>query len=322
MTGGRPHVYGPVPSRRFGLSLGVDLVPFKTCTYDCIYCQLGRTTDLTVDRRDFYPVEEILEDVRGALERGPRPDVVTLAGSGEPTLYRSLGRVIRGIRRLTDVPILLLTNGSLLHRDDVAADALEADLVAPSLDAGDEATFRVVNRPHPSLSFETMVSGLGEFCRRFRGKVRLEVMLVRSRNDRDDDLRAIASHLSAIRHDAVDVNTVVRPSRSAEAERSGEESLARARSVFGPGATVIAGASAFAERPRRPDGAPGGAEQEVLALLSRRPATTRDLEAALGLHPAELVKILDRLLSTGRVATRRGGRDTFFVALPARPSES
>jgi wyosine [tRNA(Phe)-imidazoG37] synthetase (radical SAM superfamily) len=132
--------YGPVPSRRFGLSLGVDLVPHKTCPYDCVYCQLGPTTCLTTERRDFYPVDDVLRDVEDALADGPRPDVITLAGSGEPTLYRSLPQLFAGIRDLSDVPILLITNGALLFDEDVAGAARGADILAPSLDAGDART--------------------------------------------------------------------------------------------------------------------------------------------------------------------------------------
>jgi wyosine [tRNA(Phe)-imidazoG37] synthetase (radical SAM superfamily) len=192
-------VYGPVPSRRFGLSLGVDLVPPKTCCYDCVYCQVGRTTELTTEPTDFYLVEEVLADVRAALDSGPLPDVITLAGSGEPTLYRPLGRLIDGLRDLGGVPVVLLTNGALLSDPRVAQAALKADILAPSLDAGDRETFSRINRPHPSIVFADMLRGLQVVCEKHPGTVRLEVVLVGGQNDSDKDVQRIAGHLGPIR---------------------------------------------------------------------------------------------------------------------------
>ena len=161
------HVFGPVPSRRLGRSLGVDLVPFKTCTYDCIYCQLGRTTNKTVERRQWVPLELVLEELEKKLDS--RPDYITLSGSGEPTLFTPLDKLIEGIRSLTDIPIAVLTNGSLLGSGEVRRELAGADLVIPSLDAGNEVAFRLVNRPHEALAFERLLAGLIAFRRRFRG---------------------------------------------------------------------------------------------------------------------------------------------------------
>ena len=146
------HVYGPVPSRRLGRSLGVDLVPFKVCSFDCIYCQLGPTTMKTVERRDYIPVDELVDDVRKALASGDRPDYITLAGSGEPTLHLHLDEIIRRVKKLSDIPIALLTNGSLFYRETVRRDAALADLVLPSLDAPNAEVFERINRPHASIN--------------------------------------------------------------------------------------------------------------------------------------------------------------------------
>ena len=172
------HVYGPVPSRRLGRSLGVDLVPFKTCSYDCIYCQLGRTTNKTTERKEYVPVDDVLEELAEKLRSEPGPDYVGLAGSGEPTLHARIGDLIAGIKRLTSVPVAVLTNGSMLWRSDVRAGIAEADLVMPSLDAGTPRRFERVNRPHRDISFEKMVDGLVTFCAVFRGKVWLEVFVL------------------------------------------------------------------------------------------------------------------------------------------------
>ncbi len=163
------HVYGPVPSRRLGRSLGVDLVPFKTCSYDCVYCQLGKTSKKTIDRKEYVAIEDVLEELERKLRFEPFPDYISLAGSGEPTLNLGIGRLISRIKRLTTVPIAVLTNGSLLWMPEVQESLMDADVVLPSLDAGDEIAFRYVNRPHKSISFETMAQGLIDFTAVFTG---------------------------------------------------------------------------------------------------------------------------------------------------------
>ncbi|MGD2175646.1 MAG: radical SAM protein, partial [Candidatus Brocadiaceae bacterium] len=156
-------VFGPVPSRRLGRSLGIDLVPFKTCSYDCIYCQLGRTTLKTTERREWVPLDLVLEEVEEKLNS--EPDYITLSGSGEPTLFSRLGELIGHIKNITDIPVAVLTNGSLLWRKTVRDNLQEADLVIPSLDAGNESMFRYVNRPAPQLSFYEVAEGLITFRR-------------------------------------------------------------------------------------------------------------------------------------------------------------
>ncbi len=167
------YIFGPVPSRRLGRSLGVDLVPFKTCSYDCIYCQLGRTTNQTVERREWVPLDAVLAELRGKL--ASQPDYITLSGSGEPTLYSRLDELIDGIRAMTEVPIAVLTNGSLLWQPEVRSKLLRAHLVIPSLDAGDERTFQAIDRPHGTISFKRMLWGLIDFRREYQGQYWLEV---------------------------------------------------------------------------------------------------------------------------------------------------
>ena len=205
------YVYGPVPSRRLGRSLGVDLVPFKTCTYDCIYCQLGRTTDQTTRRLEYVETDKVLAELKAKLESAALPDYVCLAGSGEPTLHAAIGEVITGIKRLTRAPVAVLTNGSLLWEGDVQQALMEADLVMPSLDAGDEAVFQRVNRPHREIAFETMVDGLAAFTARFPRLVWLEVLLVDGITGTERQVEKIAALARRIRPGRVQINTVSRP---------------------------------------------------------------------------------------------------------------
>lgn len=205
------YVYGPVPSRRLGRSLGVDLVPYKTCTYDCVYCQLGRTTCKTIERREYVSIDAVLAELERKLAVAKRPDYVGLAGSGEPTLNSGIGRLITALKALTDVPIAVITNGSLLWSEQVRGELAAADLVLPSLDAGDEQMFERVNRPDPTIKFDMMVDGLAAFAARFRGETWLEVMLLAGLTDSAAEVEKIAASARVISPTCVQLNTASRP---------------------------------------------------------------------------------------------------------------
>ena len=179
MSEEQKYLYGPVPSRRLGLSLGVDIVPFKVCTLDCIYCQLGRTSEKTMERKDYVDVEAVLAELRAKLVEGLEADFITISGSGEPTLNAGLGQLIEGIKKITNIPVAVLTNGTLLTNQSVRADCARADVVMPSLDAGDDQTFRKVNRPHKDISIENLIAGLCAFRNEFAGQMWLEVFFCR-----------------------------------------------------------------------------------------------------------------------------------------------
>jgi wyosine [tRNA(Phe)-imidazoG37] synthetase (radical SAM superfamily) len=295
---GRRFVYGPVASRRLGFSLGVDIIPFKTCTLDCIYCQLGSTGRTTVRRRSWFPPRQILAQIRAALDSGQRIDVITFSGSGEPTLSQDLGRIIRAIKRMTPIPVAVLTNGTLLTRPDVRRDLAAADIVVPSLDAVPTALFRRVNRPHPSLFNEKIVDGLARFRDEYRGKIRLEIMLVKGVNDSPAQLAALKAAITRIRPDRIELNTVVRPPADRRAAPLGPADLRRVRAALGPRAAIVA---PFSRRKQAP--AAGALERAVLATVGRRPQTAEDVAVALGRHRDEILKALSALGCRGRVRT-------------------
>jgi wyosine [tRNA(Phe)-imidazoG37] synthetase (radical SAM superfamily) len=280
-----------VPSRRLGRSLGIDLVPFKTCSYDCVYCQLGRTTSKTVERGEYVPLDAVLEELDRRLAWGPEPDYVTLSGSGEPTLYSRLGSLMRGIKDRTDRPVAVLTNGSLLCDAEVQDALLGADLVIPSLDAGDDAVFQWVNRPHPAVSFERMAEGLEAFCQRFTKPVWLEVFLLRGLNATGVQLERIVRLVDRIAPERVQLNTATRPPIEEFARRVPADELAQAAQAFGSRAEVIA-----ERHPRHHDDTHAMRQEDILGLLRRRPCTATDVAAGLGLHPNEVVKYLDELV--------------------------
>ena len=154
------HLYGPVPSRRLGKSLGIDLVPHKVCTYDCVYCQIGKTTEKTLQRKEYVPEKEVLEELKAFLKDGSSSvDYLSLGGSGEPTLHSKIRSIIKGIKEITDIPVAVITNGSLFCKKEVRDDLLRADVVLPSLDAVSPEIFKKINRPNARLSVEKVIGG-------------------------------------------------------------------------------------------------------------------------------------------------------------------
>jgi wyosine [tRNA(Phe)-imidazoG37] synthetase (radical SAM superfamily) len=290
------YVFGPVPSRRLGRSLGVDLVPFKTCTYDCIYCQLGRTTSKTIERKEWVPLEAVLDELDRRL--ASRPDYITLSGSGEPTLFSRLDEVIAAIKQRTQIPVAVLTNGSLLWMGEVQRQLLDADLVIPSLDAGGAEVYRLVNRPHETISFDRMLSGLVDFRQRFHGKFWLEVFLVGAYTTLSDELAGIRRCVDLIKPDRVQLNTVTRPPAEGFALPVHEDRLRAIASTFAPPAEVIGD---YQQGGDVPDITAG--REEILALIERRPCSVVDIADGLGLHPHEVAKHLESLAADELVAT-------------------
>jgi wyosine [tRNA(Phe)-imidazoG37] synthetase (radical SAM superfamily) len=315
MTTGFKHVYGPVPSRRLGRSLGVDLVPFKTCTYDCIYCQLGRTTNKSIERKEYVAVDEALAELETKLSVGPAPDYISLAGSGEPTLNLRIGDLIDRIKALTRIPVAVLTNGSLLWMPEVQEALMAADLVLPSLDAGDESLFQHVNRPHAIIAFETMVQGLAEFTKRFSGSVWLEVFLLAGVTGIPNEVEKIAAFTRQIHPARVQLNTVSRPPAEEFAFAVDKKQLARLGRLMPGTVEVISENKQIALC-----GAPvhETTNGEIVALLSRRPCTLHGICSGLGLNLSEAAKRLEVLTRQGLVRTVRKDNGVFFETSRAR----
>lgn len=308
-AGATGHVYGPVPSRRLGRSLGIDLVPFKTCPYDCIYCQLGRTTHKTVELDEYVSVDGVLAELRGKLTQEPAPDFIGLAGSGEPTLHSRLADIIAGIKALTDVPVAVLTNGSLLWKPEVRAGLAKADLVMPSLDAGTSSSFARVNRPHAALSFERMVDGLRTFSQQYAGRLWLEVFIVARMTDRLEEVEQIAAIVDTMRVDRVQLNTVARPPAEVSALSVAVNGLEKLRGLFSCPSEVIA------ENRQGQHIHSSGKENvadQIVALLSRRPCTVEGIATGLGLRPNEVLKYLDVLCAKGAIGSARREEAIFY----------
>jgi wyosine [tRNA(Phe)-imidazoG37] synthetase (radical SAM superfamily) len=301
-------VYGPVPSRRLGRSLGVDLVPLKTCTYDCVYCQLGRTTSTRVRRGRWADPDVVVAQVRDRLPS--RPDIIALAGSGEPTLHAGIGAVIDGIKAITSVPVAVITNGSLLGHPAVRRDLATADIVLPSLDAPSEELFQRVNRPHASLHLTDLVDGVVSFRAAYDGEIWLEVMLLAGMTAQGPQVRRLTELAARIAPDRVQLNTAVRPPAESSAVPVDRATLEESAALFTPCAEVIADLPVSAG-----DGV--AAEADVLELVSRRPCTVADIAAGLGIHHGEALKAATALVNQGAAELHTHEGRSFYVTTPA-----
>lgn len=297
------HVFGPVPSRRLGASLGVDICPMKTCTFDCVYCQLGPTTNKTLERLPYVEASEVLGELEAKREALERANFVTITASGEPTLNTELAEIVKGIRGLTEKPLALLTNGSLFWLPEVRRAAEGFDLILPSLDAGRQRTFKAINRPVEGLDLQLVVEGLVALRKEFRGRIWLEVMVVEGINDSDEEAAHIRRLVERISPDKVQVNAPVRPPREEWARPPSPERLKRVADLIG--------GEAIAEVPRAaPTARAEKAEAEILSLLRRRPCTLDDICRAFGLHRLEAVKFVEELTKRGAVEkVRHEGRE-------------
>ena len=304
------YLFGPVPSRRLGVSLGLDLAPPKTCTLDCLYCEVGRTTNKTVDRFNFRQSEDILSELADFLSRSAQKlDYVTLAGSGEPTLNTQLPLVVEGIRKLTPAPVALLTNGSLFFRDEVRAAVRDIDLIIPSLDCVDESSFQAVNRPHPSLRLPRIIEGLKTLRREHAGPIWLEVLLVKGLNDQPAHLERLRRVLNDLRPDRIQLNTVVRPPAYPKAAPLSPEELESIREYLGEKAEVVASFS------RHHMQSPVvGTESRILDLLSRRPCPYDEIRSSTGLADPDITSILQRLVEERRIRCEMHEGKKFYLA--------
>ncbi|MFC1499642.1 radical SAM protein [Candidatus Zixiibacteriota bacterium] len=302
------YVFGPVLSRRLGQSLGVDPIPQKTCNWNCIYCQLGRTTPLTDRVEEYYPREAIVAEIEEAVQTHGRAkiDWVSFVGSGEPTLHSGIGWMIRAVKERTGLPVAVITNGSLLYLPEVRKALLPADVVLPSLDAGSETLFKKINRPHPEFTFERQIEGLVAFRREYEGELWIEVVLLAGLNDSEEALQDLAEVIGRIGPHQVHLNLPTRPPAESWIEPAVEEGLLRARAILGDVTRVFHGVEGTHEL--------GGYDDVVTAILdiiSRHPMSEEELKQVLEeWFPGEIEDALAGLAASGRahVVERYGTR--------------
>jgi wyosine [tRNA(Phe)-imidazoG37] synthetase (radical SAM superfamily) len=290
------HTYGPVPSRRLGFSLGIDIIPLKTCSLDCIYCQLGSSPKKTFQRKEYFSPSGIVSQIKKKLSSGQRIDYITFSGSGEPTLNKTLGKIIRKIKKTTSIPVAVLTNSTLLSQKSTREALMDADLVVPSLDAVTQEIFVKVNRPYPSLNIEEIIQGLREFSQGFKGSIWLEIMLVKGVNDSPSHIRKLKEAIAKIKPEKVQLNTVIRPPAEEFARPLSLRELEKINKVFGKNCEIIAEFSREAQK-----STPENLEGAILSLIQRRPVTLADISNSLGKGKNEITRSLDSLFAEGKI---------------------
>jgi len=306
------YVYGPVPSRRLGISLGVDPIPPKTCNYSCIYCQLGRTTNFTNTRQNFFPKEDIIKEMEIALKiHGNSMDYLTFVGSGEPTLYKDLKILISVAKKMTNKPICVITNGALLYDEEVQNSLIEADVIMPALDAGDEKTFIKVNRPHPEIKFSKMTQGQIEFRKKFQGEIWLEIMLLKDINDGPETLKKIKIFLENISPNRIYINVPIRPPAEHWVKKPDKQSMERCKEIMGDihnisfpeeGQFFISGSDL---------------ETEILSIIERHPMRHNQiLKTFSNFSKKSLLKTLNKLEKEGKIAKKKYEDVIFWNFIP------
>lgn len=293
------------------MSLGVDLVPRKVCSLDCVYCEAGKTSKLTTERKEYVPYRVITKELQHFFENNPDPDYITFSGSGEPTLNSRLGDVMSFIRQLKpDIPIAVLTNGTLLSDSTVRNELMEADMVLPSLDAATARAFGRINRPAGDLDIERYVQGLIDFSNEYRGLIKLEVLILPGYNDDREELDELKKAIIKIAPDTVQLNTLDRPGTISDLKPASAEELQEIIEYWDlPGVEIIAAATARKEQQSyRRD-----AEEAIMGMISRRPCTLDDLSDTLGMHVSVINKYLDVLESENKISSVRQARGLFYV---------
>jgi len=310
------HLFGPVNSRRLGLSLGVDLVPYKYCPLNCVYCEVQTTTHLVTKREEFFPVDEILGELDLFLRGRQQLDYITFSGAGEPTLHSGIGRIIQYIKKTyPSYKLALLTNGVLLNDPSVRAEVLPCDLVLPSLDSATQAGYEKINRPKAELRVEDLISGLAGFRDEYSGVVWLEVFIIAGINDSETELEALIAAIDKIKPDRVQLNALDRPGAEEWVQTAPLELLQEIQARFSARLAmpveIIAKAGEHLSTPSSDD-----VIQQIEATLIRRPCTAEDLAVTLGLHINEVSKVLRELHLDARVDVKREVRGVFYSWRP------
>ncbi len=304
------HLFGPVPSRRLGMSLGVDLVTHKICTLDCIYCECGKTTDLTISRQEYVPHEKVLAELEDYFQKNPDPDYITFSGSGEPTLSSRIGDTITFLKtKKPHIKIAVLTNGTLLNNANLRKELLPADLVLPSLDTALLSSFKKINKPHSNLHLQEYINGIADFKKEFTGKVALEILILPKINDSEKDIQALKEACELIQPDIIQLNTLDRPGVAPGLKPASQEELKKIQKMFsGQQIEIIAAAPDRKNlKSYRSD-----MEAAIQETIFRRPCTSADLAKILGTHINEIHKYLAALEENGKIISVRQGRGVFY----------
>ncbi len=304
------YLFGPVPSRRLGMSLGVDLVPKKVCSLDCVYCEVGKTTALTLNRKEYIPLEKIKQELIQYFGENPLPDYITFSGSGEPTLNSRLGDILRFIKELQPhIPIAVLTNGTLLSDLEVRNSLLLADVVLPSLDAATQEVFEKINRPAKGLILEQYIQGLVDFRQEFKGNIWLEIFILPGFNDHPEELLALKNAILRIMPNSIQLNTMDRPGTVLGLRSATQMELQAVANFWNLPQTMII---ASAQQRKDNKAYRNDIGNVIIETIARRPSTIDDLSKILGLHINEINKYLDVLEAENKIEAQVMDRGIFY----------
>lgn len=304
------YLFGPVPSRRLGMSLGVDLVPKKVCSLDCVYCEVGKTTKLTLDRKEYIPLEKVKEELTSYFGSNSDPDYITFSGSGEPTLNSKICEVLRFIKQIKpNIPVAVLTNGTMLFDVDVRNALLDADVILPSLDAATQSIFEKINRPASGLTIDRYIQGIVDFRTSFKGKLWLEVFILPGYNDSKEELVELKKAIQRINPDSVQLNTLDRPGTVQKLRGATRKELQSVVDFWNLDNVEI-----ISKSPERKNiqSYRTDFETAIFETIQRRPCTIDDLIQILGMHVNEINKYLDVLDAEGKIEVVEGERGYFY----------
>lgn len=292
-------VFGPVLSKRLGNSLGIDVIPHKTCSYNCIYCQLGSEENTITDLTNYYSVDEIIYELKEALLNNKNIDYITFTGSGEPTLYKDLKKLIYEIKQITDIPVCIITNGSLLYKQEMRSNLLLADLIIPSLDAGNEETFKLIDNPNKEIDFDKMVEGLIEFKKVFKGEYWLEIFLLKDMNDNEDELDDIIKIVKKIKPDRIQLITATRRVANEKAKALSDEELKKIKKYFNSKCDIEIDIPNISENHK------GNTriltEEDIVNFLIRQPDTAYIIAKSFNENERKVKELLDLLIKKNKV---------------------
>jgi len=304
------YLFGPVNSRRLGISLGVDLVPYKTCSLNCVYCECGDTTEITSTIAEYVLTDDVITELDAYLTGSPRLDAITFSGSGEPTLHAGIGRIISHLKdTYPRYKIAVLTNGTLFWKPDVRKSLSRADVVIPSLDAVSRDIFFKIARPAPGITPELVVEGLAAFRKEYGGLMFLEIFIVPGLNDSEAELIKLRESCSYIRPDKIQINSIDRPGSEDWVEPSEHEKLLDIKEFFKPLDVEIIGKPAnrqFADKHV------SNVTKSIIAVLRRRPSTMEDLCTSLGADAATVKKTVEAMMEAGMIAVAKLERGEFY----------
>ena len=304
------YLFGPVNSRRLGKSLGIDLMPYKTCTLDCVYCECGKTTNLTNTIAEYVPTDDVLREIDEFLSTAPELDVVTFSGSGEPTLHANIGKIISHIKeKYPRYKIAVLTNGTLLWHENVRHALLNANIVIPSLDAATFDVFSKILRNASDVTVEHLVEGLTAFAKEYRGRLYIEVFIVEGINDTAEELQKIKNICLDVKPSAVQLNTLDRPGTESWVNPLDEERLLEIKEFFAP---LDVSLSLRPGLPYLSAAYNADMKEAITSTLMRRPSTAEELALQMGFRLNEVQKILAVMIGAGTVKIEKMERGEFF----------